>query len=436
MKLSLNPHVRMLYPTPTDIYSDRRMSDSTTSESNSPATEPDLTLDPVRKPSLPGLDQLLEPVDPFGRRPSMISDLSLSNRRSQALSSYAFPAIALDGPPTTTTASAPPTTGSPYHIPHHDSSSPQFSTAVSWNSPVLTHLTHHHHHHHSPQSHPHHHLPPHDHHSVSPPASLLHSPKRRRSPATGAITPPSHSLDGSPQHRQHHHRQEVLPSAVAPSPTTPTATVPATPTSTQPSDPSQPVRRPRGKLPKHTTDLLKEWLHAHSDHPYPSEDEKRDLCNRTKLSMSQVSNWMINASLLLHIHTYICVCINPLFINQARRRILAPASKTQAAASVSSDPYRAALPRHIGSMYPSHMYAPQQPSTLLRRPPPPPQDTLRLYEAPTYYDPPRYQPQSHPIYPQDRRLSYPNSVPYSPPVSDFQPSYPTPRYFTSPADTL
>ncbi|KAF8503232.1 hypothetical protein BU17DRAFT_58547, partial [Hysterangium stoloniferum] len=54
--------------------------------------------------------------------------------------------------------------------------------------------------------------------------------------------------------------------------------------------------RPRGKLPKHTTDLLKEWLHAHSDHPYPSEDEKRDLCARTKLSMSQVSNWMINVS--------------------------------------------------------------------------------------------------------------------------------------------
>ncbi|KAF8635975.1 hypothetical protein AX15_000139 [Amanita polypyramis BW_CC] len=63
--------------------------------------------------------------------------------------------------------------------------------------------------------------------------------------------------------------------------------------------------RKRGKLPKETTDFLKAWLHRHSDHPYPSEEEKKQLCNATGLSMSQVSNWMINA----------------------RRRILAPAHR-------------------------------------------------------------------------------------------------------------
>ncbi|KAJ3793339.1 hypothetical protein GGU11DRAFT_800156 [Lentinula aff. detonsa] len=62
-------------------------------------------------------------------------------------------------------------------------------------------------------------------------------------------------------------------------------------------------QRKRGKLPKETTDFLKAWLHRHSDHPYPSEEEKKQLCHATGLSMSQVSNWMINA----------------------RRRILAPA---------------------------------------------------------------------------------------------------------------
>ncbi|KIY47714.1 hypothetical protein FISHEDRAFT_14603, partial [Fistulina hepatica ATCC 64428] len=51
----------------------------------------------------------------------------------------------------------------------------------------------------------------------------------------------------------------------------------------------------RGKLPKETTDFLKAWLHRHSDHPYPSEEEKKQLCHATGLSMSQVSNWMINA---------------------------------------------------------------------------------------------------------------------------------------------
>ncbi|TDL23215.1 hypothetical protein BD410DRAFT_173761 [Rickenella mellea] len=67
---------------------------------------------------------------------------------------------------------------------------------------------------------------------------------------------------------------------------------------------ARPPRR-RGKLPKPTTDFLKDWLHRHSDHPYPSEEEKKQLCNATGLSMSQVSNWMINA----------------------RRRILAPANR-------------------------------------------------------------------------------------------------------------
>ncbi|KZS86953.1 hypothetical protein SISNIDRAFT_399880, partial [Sistotremastrum niveocremeum HHB9708] len=56
--------------------------------------------------------------------------------------------------------------------------------------------------------------------------------------------------------------------------------------------------RRRGKLPKETTDHLKEWLHQHSDHPYPSEEEKKQLCEDTQLSMSQVSNWMINVSCL------------------------------------------------------------------------------------------------------------------------------------------
>ncbi|EKM49631.1 uncharacterized protein PHACADRAFT_188701 [Phanerochaete carnosa HHB-10118-sp] len=74
----------------------------------------------------------------------------------------------------------------------------------------------------------------------------------------------------------------------------------------QQAPPPSLVERPprkRGKLPKPVTDYLKDWLHRHSDHPYPSEEEKKALCNATGLSMSQVSNWMINA----------------------RRRILAPA---------------------------------------------------------------------------------------------------------------
>ena len=69
------------------------------------------------------------------------------------------------------------------------------------------------------------------------------------------------------------------------------------PQQTQQSQVARPQRR-RGKLPKPTTDFLKDWLHRHSDHPYPSEEEKKQLCNATGLSMSQVSNWMINVSVI------------------------------------------------------------------------------------------------------------------------------------------
>ena len=93
----------------------------------------------------------------------------------------------------------------------------------------------------------------------------------------------------------------LLPSASANGPVhSPSRTPPAPPA------PSSLVDRPqkkRGKLPKPTTDFLKDWLHRHSDHPYPSEDEKKQLCAATGLSMSQVSNWMINVSLTSAIST-------------------------------------------------------------------------------------------------------------------------------------
>ena len=49
-----------------------------------------------------------------------------------------------------------------------------------------------------------------------------------------------------------------------------------------------------GAIPKAVTDILKNWLHRHSDHPYPSEDEMKQLCAATGLSKNQISNWMTN----------------------------------------------------------------------------------------------------------------------------------------------
>ncbi|KAF3906334.1 hypothetical protein ABW20_dc0103793 [Dactylellina cionopaga] len=57
------------------------------------------------------------------------------------------------------------------------------------------------------------------------------------------------------------------------------------------SDPYDQLRggkRRRGNLPKQVTDLLRNWLHAHLHHPYPTEDQKLELVNQTGLTMNQV----------------------------------------------------------------------------------------------------------------------------------------------------
>ncbi|KAI0004644.1 hypothetical protein BJV74DRAFT_875820 [Russula compacta] len=137
----------------------------------------------------------------------------------------------------------------------------------------------------------------------------------------------------------------LLPSASANGPVqSPSRTPPA------PQAASSLVDRPqkkRGKLPKPTTDFLKDWLHRHSDHPYPSEDEKKQLCAATGLSMSQVSNWMINA----------------------RRRILAPVHRPSSGPATTHP-----LPSQRGGASHSGVST----GTLLRRASMP-TDSLQLY---------------------------------------------------------
>lgn len=55
-------------------------------------------------------------------------------------------------------------------------------------------------------------------------------------------------------------------------------------------------------LPKRTssrmkghTKALRQWFFAHSDHPYPSEEDKQELAHETGLTRTQIQNWFINA---------------------------------------------------------------------------------------------------------------------------------------------
>ncbi|KAJ1030199.1 hypothetical protein NDA16_001110 [Ustilago loliicola] len=94
-----------------------------------------------------------------------------------------------------------------------------------------------------------------------------------------------------------HDPRDMHPSMVRPggSMGRPVMAMPATHVPPGPSAGIAPPPRRRGKLPKPVTDLLKSWLLEHASHPYPTEDEKRSLCSMTGLTLSQVSNWFINA---------------------------------------------------------------------------------------------------------------------------------------------
>ncbi|KAI1816752.1 hypothetical protein GGS20DRAFT_536065 [Poronia punctata] len=54
-------------------------------------------------------------------------------------------------------------------------------------------------------------------------------------------------------------------------------------------------RRRRGNLPKEATQALHGWFRAHIKHPYPTEEQKKDLARLTNLNLNQISNWFINA---------------------------------------------------------------------------------------------------------------------------------------------
>ncbi|KAI9848793.1 MAG: hypothetical protein M1838_000374 [Thelocarpon superellum] len=64
-------------------------------------------------------------------------------------------------------------------------------------------------------------------------------------------------------------------------------------------DGSEPMSGRAGKhgarLSRDSVRILKRWLADHASHPYPTEEEKDQLKQRTGLKISQISNWLANA---------------------------------------------------------------------------------------------------------------------------------------------
>nr|Q8MIC2.1 RecName: Full=Homeobox protein TGIF2LX; AltName: Full=TGF-beta-induced transcription factor 2-like protein; AltName: Full=TGFB-induced factor 2-like protein, X-linked; AltName: Full=TGIF-like on the X [Papio hamadryas]CAC87902.2 TGIF-like protein on the X [Papio hamadryas] len=54
-------------------------------------------------------------------------------------------------------------------------------------------------------------------------------------------------------------------------------------------------KKRKGYLPAESVKILRRWMYKHRFRAYPSEAEKRMLSKKTNLSLSQISNWFINA---------------------------------------------------------------------------------------------------------------------------------------------
>lgn len=57
------------------------------------------------------------------------------------------------------------------------------------------------------------------------------------------------------------------------------------------------MKRKRRDLPARTVAILKKWMMSpeHIEHPYPSEEEKKELMKETGIDLKQLSNWFTNA---------------------------------------------------------------------------------------------------------------------------------------------
>ncbi|XP_042189623.1 homeobox protein Meis1 isoform X1 [Callorhinchus milii] len=71
----------------------------------------------------------------------------------------------------------------------------------------------------------------------------------------------------------------------------------ASPSTGDDDDPDKEKKRQkkRGIFPKVATNIMRAWLFQHLTHPYPSEEQKKQLAQDTGLTILQVNNWFINA---------------------------------------------------------------------------------------------------------------------------------------------
>ena len=174
----------------------------------------------------------------------------------------------------------------PQNMPLHNPQQLQQQNSFYIATPHYTHGT-------STHKYPHHSQMPPRHDSISSTSSnssiasmTSSSASSNSSMSSACSTSPTHLHI---RHHQQHQRQQPQHAAALQQSPNSSASSPSS------SSSSQQGKKRRGNLPKPVTDILRNWLNAHVQHPYPTDEEKAELMKQTGLTLNQISNWFINA---------------------------------------------------------------------------------------------------------------------------------------------
>ncbi|CAG5090152.1 Oidioi.mRNA.OKI2018_I69.PAR.g12479.t2.cds [Oikopleura dioica] len=129
--------------------------------------------------------------------------------------------------------------------------------------------------------------------SGHPPISSSTLSTLEPSPSASSLatkTPPPTSSSGSVTHSSSNSRKRDSTSDSHDTPSSSSKRV-----KKEDKDDKKPQPKKRGIFPKQATNILRAWLFQNLTHPYPSEEQKKNLSQQTGLTILQVNNWFINA---------------------------------------------------------------------------------------------------------------------------------------------
>eukprot|EP00180_Rhodochaete_pulchella_P001486 Plantae.Rhodophyta-Rhodochaete_pulchella.ctg23042.p1 GENE.Plantae.Rhodophyta-Rhodochaete_pulchella.ctg23042~~Plantae.Rhodophyta-Rhodochaete_pulchella.ctg23042.p1 ORF type:complete len:218 (+),score=33.06 Plantae.Rhodophyta-Rhodochaete_pulchella.ctg23042:28-654(+) len=102
----------------------------------------------------------------------------------------------------------------------------------------------------------------------------------------------------------------------------------------------------RNSLSTHANNVLRLWLFSNFLNPYPTEEEKKSLCQETGLTLTQINNWFINARVRLWKPTIDALHTRPPMAPGTISHMLGQSNQHESVNAAAPQPHR--NPQHTG----------------------------------------------------------------------------------------